>query len=68
MMPENGMSERVDRIEQQIDERFEQIDRRFNEIDRQFGEVATISLLDSRPGPKPRIATSRRRRPSKPRR
>jgi predicted nucleic acid-binding Zn-ribbon protein len=52
-MPENGMSERADRIEkkldalsasvdarfEQVEKRFEQIDRRFNDVDRQFLEV-----------------------------
>jgi hypothetical protein len=52
-MPENGMSERADRIEkkldalsasvdarfEQVDKRFEQVDKRFEQIDRRFNDV-----------------------------
>jgi hypothetical protein len=52
-MPENGLSERFDRIEKRVDalsadmtarfgkvdERFEQVDKRFNQIDERFKEI-----------------------------
>jgi hypothetical protein len=38
-MAENGLSERVERIENKVDTLSESVDQRFNEVDKQFLEV-----------------------------
>jgi tetrahydromethanopterin S-methyltransferase subunit G len=70
-MPENGLSERFDRIEKRVDAlsadmtaRFGKVDERFEQVDKRFNQINQVIDAQSRP----KAPIRRQSRPSKRRR